>query len=428
MADASQYVKFRDTDGDEIELKLTNGQVSMYVNSTLQHANVNDFEINLSNRNYRDDSGYGTISPSEDIHQIKLKVDAMLAAASTSAGSFTDANSTRSGDTGPVVLPSRAQLATLAKEQLLELLEKVRRRGSEAALPEPPPLVRTTTAEELQCWSQIEGDWEDDMRAINVGGNQEYPKVTFTSNRLRHMRRMSVSGERLEITRLPSGEPSASLHFQVVFPPDESNSAGLAMWTLHSTGEVDIMVAGETTRYQMRRPLPRFKVREQSSRRFGGGFAARMTEPSSKALGLFEEFPPYKLDNDEGLPWCLPVLRTEAQLRLQDVYLSKVGSFFDNGLVPPVDICEEVETQALQKHGYEGDHWIPAYRFAARMLPKEARQEIFFLHANDKLFRPQVQLLNQALQGEVINADHCGVKLEEVLRHPRMLLIASTAT
>lgn len=160
-----------------------------------------------------------------------------------------------------------------------------------------------------------------------------------------------------------------------------------------------------------------------------------MTEPASKALGLFNDLPPFALWTEAGEPWCLPVLRTESALRLKGPYISETGQFFDEGVVPPGDLDEDVERAALAAHGIDTSaEWIAAYRFAARFLPKEQREEIFFLKTNDQMFRPKVDLLGRKLEGMLITVERGGggvqwTSFQEVLlAHPRTVLVASTSS
>merc|ERR1719247_1916919 len=82
-------------------------------------------------------------------------------------------------------------------------------------------------------------------------------------------------------------------------------------------------------------------------------------------------------------PWCMPILRTEALLRLGDPYISATQVFFDAGGVPPPYLDEAVELLALQMHGVDPtEENLDAYRAAAQQLSLDSRAEIFFLHAN----------------------------------------------
>jgi hypothetical protein len=152
-----------------------------------------------------------------------------------------------------------------------------------------------------------------------------------------------------------------------------------------------------------------------------------MTQPSSKALGLFEGVPPFQLYDDDGKPWCLPVLRTEAALRLSADYLEHTGKYFDIGCAPPAALSEDVECLALQAHGF-APAWLEAYRFAARMLPQKQREEFFFLRANDSYFRPGVDLCGLMLQGALLTPDLGSVLPSDTLGSSRTLLIASTSS
>lgn len=132
----------------------------------------------------------------------------------------------------------------------------------------------------------------------------------------------------------------------------------------------------------------------------------------------------------------MPILRTEALLRLSDPYISATQVFFDAGGVPPPYLDEAVELQALQMHGVDPTKEnLDTYRAAARELPLDTRAEIFFLHANDQLFRPYVDLRGQLLQGSVfpLSTDLVEIRHRIELKAllgdmPRALLVASTSS
>jgi len=164
----------------------------------------------------------------------------------------------------------------------------------------------------------------------------------------------------------------------------------------------------------------------QAARRLNRGSAAKMTQLASKAVGLHHDVPPYA-----GGDWCLPVLHTEARIRLSPEYIAATSVHFNQGRAPPEAICEQAEQQALEQHGIPATpEWIQAYRFAARMLTKEERSEVFFLKANDKLFRPGVDLPGRAVAGAACRVtDGAAVDMAEVLATmPRAVLVASTGT
>lgn len=137
-------------------------------------------------------------------------------------------------------------------------------------------------------------------------------------------------------------------------------------------------------------------------------------------------------------PWVMPVLRTEAKLRLGPKYIKSTSAFFDANMVAPMCFEEEVEAQALREHGllpssllpHHAQRRIEAYRAATRALPQELRDEIFFLRANDKFFRPCVNVLGRRMTGSchaVVGEQPA--ELEAVLASvPQVLLIASTSS
>eukprot|EP00440_Ansanella_granifera_P074599 gb/GFBE01080958.1/.p1 GENE.gb/GFBE01080958.1/~~gb/GFBE01080958.1/.p1 ORF type:complete len:386 (+),score=91.22 gb/GFBE01080958.1/:1-1158(+) len=324
----------------------------------------------------------------------------------------------------------RDKLKDMSKDELVDIIMQMRSAepelaaaGSAAFMP-VPKLTRSTSVDEQTAWRAIAGHWENDLRAIYITGNVDAPTVSFTKNKFRDARKISVSDAKVHVK--PSGELSF-ITFKIRFPPDASSASGEAEWKLFTTGEGEILGDGEIVPVKFQRPMPRpiaLKTHAGPARAM-----ARMTEPSSKALGLFDELLPFNLYNKAGEPWCLPVLRTEAALRLEEAYLEKTACYFDDGLVPPIDICEAVEKKALGTHGIAATpSWIEAYRFAARMLSKEQRQDIFFLRANDEMFRPKVELMGKVLEGSLLSMAAQLTGLQEVLKHPRSMLIASTSS
>lgn len=150
-------------------------------------------------------------------------------------------------------------------------------------------------------------------------------------------------------------------------------------------------------------------------------------EASLKLLCDHPDLLPKKMDTD---PWCLPILRTEAKLRLSEEYITKTQAFYDIGSMPPWEFDEDVEARALKMHGVDLDH-VQSYRQAASNLSLEQRADIFFLRANDRLFRPRADLAGKKLTGIMHRIDEAGaqaVPLEEVLNIPRALVVASTSS
>lgn len=131
-------------------------------------------------------------------------------------------------------------------------------------------------------------------------------------------------------------------------------------------------------------------------------------------------------------PWCMPILRTEAYLRLSEDYINQTRVFFDAGLPPPESLDVAVEMQALRLHGF-GAETMHQYRAAARSLSLEERSDIFFLRANDKLFRPRAELVGKPMTGSVLKLDAgcrpvCADLCENLSASPATLLIASTSS
>jgi hypothetical protein len=137
----------------------------------------------------------------------------------------------------------------------------------------------------------------------------------------------------------------------------------------------------------------------------------------------------------------MQILRTEARLRLEPEYITFTSVYFDNNAVAPVELDEYVEAQALREHGLLPRSLLPhqaaarlaAYRVAARVLPQRYRDEIFFLRANDALFRPCAQIVGRAPNGRIhdISTEPASSpsRLQAILaKMPRALLLASTSS
>ena len=97
--------------------------------------------------------------------------------------------------------------------------------------------------------------------------------------------------------------------------------------------------------------------------------------------------------------------------------------------VPADRLHEEVEKQALARHGYPIDReGCEAYRRAAKALTLEARSEIFFLKANDQLFRPGVNLVGKRPNVDILDLNLKPLKLQDALPSSKTLLVASTSS
>jgi hypothetical protein len=175
-------------------------------------------------------------------------------------------------------------------------------------------------------------------------------------------------------------------------------------------------------------PLPE-PTPVQPARRRGGGLA-RMTEPCSKARGLFDdELPPFALWDENDEPLFRSVLTKEAELRSGDEYLSASAAFFEKGHVPPMQLDQECEAEALRSGGYENEGDMEAYRLGARMMSEDERKGFFYLKANDRLFRPKAEVLGKTLlERSFMNLREEKIQGKEIFAEPRTLLIAATAS
>jgi len=178
-----------------------------------------------------------------------------------------------------------------------------------------------------------------------------------------------------------------------------------------------------------RMPMPPSKMQEEPSR--------KMPMLASKPVDLEvlvrapETHQEEVHKNAPASSW-MDVLRTEASLRLSEHYLSQTRKYFDAGQAPPESLDVEVERQALLAHGFDGDdaEVVEIYRRVARELPVEQREEIFFLKANDKLFRPGAIQVGHTLQGSMIPiTTGLPASLHSLVsQHKRTILVASTST
>merc|ERR1712232_967694 len=119
----------------------------------------------------------------------------------------------------------------------------------------------------------------------------------------------------------------------------------------------------------------------------------------ARSLPEFSELVPPPSDSSCE-PWCLPLLRTEARLRLGAEYIGQTRRFFDAGQPPPPHLDEQVEMEALRLHGHHpSESALTSYRAAVRALSVQQRAPFFFLRANDQLCRPHVSLVGRPLGG-----------------------------
>jgi hypothetical protein len=338
---------------------------------------------------------------------------------------------------GPITVPLGEDLMKMDKQELVGVIETMLARGGyRDKVLEPPTLTRVTTGEHRDAFELFKGPWEDSNGsfAIRVDGVASNPKVFLDKTPARRAASVKVGEAQFVATRSDDGSVGGEITVPVSYPSiflaQCGSAADSSTWSLKLTnvpGVLDFQctVNGVTLSEQLRKPMKPARIREREPLMF----MARMTEPCSKALGLFEGFSPFALDDSKGRPWCIPVLQTEAALRQSPEYIKKVGKFYDKGLVPPMDFEEELERRALKEHGYSDETWVQSYRFAARMLSKEQRSEFFFLRANDRLFVPKVELIGCALEGQILDGQMRSAQCSDIFaQQQRRLLIASTAS
>mmetsp|Transcript_85838 Transcript_85838/g.195690 ORF Transcript_85838/g.195690 Transcript_85838/m.195690 type:complete len:421 (+) Transcript_85838:1-1263(+) len=265
-------------------------------------------------------------------------------------------------------------------------------------------------------WNKVVGLWEDEHRGIQIHGPRTFPEVRFTHSKFRAVKDLHVT--EVKALRAPTGK--AAVTFRVSFPATPGGPATeSAVWLVDADGTRVVHAGGRRVQDVLTRPRPRRRERDTMSMML-------MTRAASKAVGLRHDLPPYAAGD-----WCLPILHTEAALRQGTDYLAQTASYYDAGSPPPPELCDAVEQQALRAHGLDPTpEWVEAYRFAARMLSKQERAEVFFLRANDELFRPGVELAGRRMTGAACRVmDGAPVEMQEVLAAlPRALLVASTSS
>lgn len=132
---------------------------------------------------------------------------------------------------------------------------------------------------------------------------------------------------------------------------------------------------------------------------------------------------------------ALVVVRREAELRCSESYLSQTRPYVLRGQVPPVELYQECQARALAEFGFKPDATtIQAYQALVRELPTELRRDVFFLHANDRLFHPEIDAEKMMLGGHLMSGDGCIIHVENWLTRAKqegcikLFLIASTST
>ena len=110
---------------------------------------------------------------------------------------------------------------------------------------------------------------------------------------------------------------------------------------------------------------------------------------------------------------ALQVLRKEAQFRKSPKYIELTKNFIKNYKSPPhLVINRAARASALKDCGYDSSEGIvKQYIYLVRRLSRQERSEIFFLKANDDLFRPNVSKVGDKLDTSLVDMDKKEVKL-----------------
>jgi len=129
------------------------------------------------------------------------------------------------------------------------------------------------------------------------------------------------------------------------------------------------------------------------------------------------------------------IVHREAALRRGEAYLIKTQSYLKAGLVPPVQLDEEVQAEALEWNGFSADaSTVAEYQAIVRSFPRDIRQKVFFLDANDRFFHPEVGAANLPLAGPAFDLDGNAATLDtwlvraQTAGRSKIFLVASTST
>lgn len=88
---------------------------------------------------------------------------------------------------------------------------------------------------------------------------------------------------------------------------------------------------------------------------------------------------------------ALKVLRKEVEMRTSQTYLTATKKHIDKNECPPAVYDQEVQERALDFYGYQYDaKGLEKYRSFVKNMSVKDRSEIFFLKANDDLFKPEI--------------------------------------
>ena len=113
---------------------------------------------------------------------------------------------------------------------------------------------------------------------------------------------------------------------------------------------------------------------------------------------------------------ALEVLRKEAKYRKSPHYLTLTKQYVSNNKCPPhLLINKAAQIAALKSSGYTSKaDVIEQYVYVVRRMTLEQRSEIFFLAANDKLFKPYRAMIGESIITNLVNRKNAITKFTDV--------------
>jgi hypothetical protein len=112
---------------------------------------------------------------------------------------------------------------------------------------------------------------------------------------------------------------------------------------------------------------------------------------------------------------ALVVLRYEAELRTGKEYLCKTKDLIARNKSLTKELHRDVRINALKHCGFNAaPESRELFRLFVRAMSKEDRSEIFFLKANDLLFKPYLNPVGTSIVSTLFNKDHCEAKFTDM--------------
>ena len=99
----------------------------------------------------------------------------------------------------------------------------------------------------------------------------------------------------------------------------------------------------------------------------------------------------YDLNAPQSKEDAYRVLDNEVRLRKSDDYINQTRAYVLKDLAPPIEIDVQMQKQAMKDAGYDdSEEALSQHRQIVTTMSTEERKDVFFLSANDKLFKPHV--------------------------------------